>query len=56
MESSCGHTCGGCSQEEELLCLVAELQEEVGKLRSIWESKKEVDEWSCALQFLVYVC
>lgn len=35
---------------------MAELQKEVGKLRIIWESKKEVDEWSCALQFLVYIC
>lgn len=31
---------------EALLHLVTELQEEVNRLRSIWESKREIDYWS----------
>lgn len=33
----------------ELLCLVAKLQEEVGRLRSIWEPKNLINQWSCAM-------
>lgn len=33
----------------ELLCLVAKLQEELGRLRSIWEPKKVIDQWIYAL-------
>ena len=35
VESDCKHACGRCDQTDELLCLVAELQEEVSRLRSI---------------------
>ena len=35
VESDCKQACGKCDQIDELPCLVAELQEEVGRLRSI---------------------
>ena len=35
VESDCKQACGRCDQIDELLCLVAELQEEVSRLRSI---------------------
>lgn len=45
-DSSCAHPCGSCAQvEEELLCLVTELQEEVSSLRRIRESEMEMDPW-----------
>jgi len=37
---SCESTCGRCAQVEELLSLLAELREEVGRLRSTRESEK----------------
>lgn len=35
VESDCKQVCGRCDQIDELLWLVAELQEEVGRLRSL---------------------
>jgi len=35
IESDCKQACGRCDQINELLCLVAELQEEVGRMRCI---------------------
>lgn len=35
VESDCKEACGRCDQTDELLCLVAELLEEVGRLSSI---------------------
>lgn len=37
IEGKSKHTCVRCAQVDELLSLVAKLQEEVGRLRSIWE-------------------
>ncbi|PKU29277.1 death-associated protein 1 [Limosa lapponica baueri] len=48
------HACGRCVQVDELLCLVTELQEEVGKLRSIRQSEKEIDQRSSALPSLIH--
>lgn len=39
-DSSSECTCGSCTQGEELLSLAEELQEEVGRLRSIRESER----------------
>ena len=41
--------CIRCDQVDYLLCLVAELREEVDRLRSIREAEQEIDWWSCAL-------
>jgi len=46
MEGRSERVCGRCD-------LVAKLQGEVGRLRSIGESKEEMDPWSCALPSLV---
>ena len=54
MEGDSKQACGRCDQVDELLCMVAELQEEVSRLRSIRESKKEIDQWSCALPSLMH--
>lgn len=35
MEGDSKQDCGRCDQVDELLCLVAQLQEEVGRLRSL---------------------
>lgn len=43
------HGCGRCAQAEELLHMVVELQEEMGRLRSIKESKNEIDCWGRVL-------
>jgi len=40
---------GRCDQIDKLLCLVVELQEEVSRLRSIQESERNIDQWSCTL-------
>lgn len=45
-------TCLRCEQENDLLSLVAELREEVERLRCIRESEREIDRWSSALQSL----
>jgi len=47
VEGDSKQACGRCDQVDELLCIVAELQEEVSRLRSIQESKKHIDQ-SCA--------
>lgn len=39
-------------QVDDLLCTVAELQEEMGQLRNIRESKEKIDCWSCSLPSL----
>ncbi|KAJ7419588.1 hypothetical protein WISP_52996 [Willisornis vidua] len=41
-----GGTCVQCEQVSDLLCPVAELKEEVEKLRCFRESEKEIDWWS----------
>ncbi|KAK4815696.1 hypothetical protein QYF61_006679 [Mycteria americana] len=38
-----------CNQVDDLLCMVAELREEVERLRSIREAEKEIDWWCQAL-------
>ncbi|KFW72624.1 hypothetical protein AS28_04863, partial [Pygoscelis adeliae] len=45
-------TCVRCDQVDDLLCLVAELKEEVERLRSIWECEREIDWWSRTLPSL----
>lgn len=45
-------TCLRCEQLNNLLSLVAELREEVERLRSIRESEREIDWWSSALPSL----
>ncbi|RMC00455.1 hypothetical protein DUI87_23065 [Hirundo rustica rustica] len=44
--------CLGCEQVNDLLSLVAELREEVERLRSIRDSDREIDWWSSALTSL----
>ncbi|GAB0208393.1 hypothetical protein GRJ2_003305000 [Grus japonensis] len=44
--------CVRCDQADDLLSLVAELREEVERLRSIREAEKEIDWWSQALPSL----
>lgn len=44
MEDDNKQVCGWCDQVDELPCLVAEMQEEVDRLRSSWESEKETDQ------------
>ena len=39
----------GCDQVNDLLSLVAELKEEVERLRSIRECEREIDWWSRTL-------
>ena len=51
-DGSSGHTCGRCAQVEEQLCLVAELREEVSRLRSTRESERETDYWNRTLPSL----
>jgi len=48
-DSSKGNMCIRCDQVDYLLCLVAELREEVDRLRSIREAEKEINWWSRAL-------
>ncbi|PKU42969.1 death-associated protein 1 [Limosa lapponica baueri] len=50
--SSTEHTCGRCAQVEELLHLVAELEKEVSRLKSIRESRRETDYWNRTLHSL----
>lgn len=45
-------TCLRCEQVNDLLSLVAELKEEVERLRSIRESEREIDWWSFTLPSL----
>lgn len=54
MESDCKQACGRCDQIDELLCLMAELQEEVGRRRSIQESEREIDQWSHTLPSMMH--
>ncbi|KAJ7412505.1 hypothetical protein WISP_96256 [Willisornis vidua] len=42
-ENGMGGTCVRCEQVNDLLCLVAELKEEVQRLKCIRESEKEID-------------
>ena len=42
-------SCVRCDQVDDLLCMVAELWEEVERLRSIREAEKEIDWWCHAL-------
>jgi len=48
-DNSKGNNCIRCDQMHYLLCLVAELREEVDRLRSIREAEQEIDWWSHAL-------
>lgn len=43
IESDSKQACERCDQIDELFCLVAELQKEVGRLRSIPECEREID-------------
>lgn len=54
MEGVSTHTCASGAHVDELLC--AKLQEEAGRLKSIWESKKVIDQDSHALPSLLYQC
>lgn len=45
-EDSAKYTWMWCEQVNYLLCLVAELKQEVHRLRSITENKREIDWWS----------
>lgn len=40
-------SCARCDQVDILLCMVAELWEELEGLRSMRESEEEIDWWSC---------
>ena len=44
-EGSSDNTCVCCDQLDDLLSLVAELKEEVERLRSIRECERELDWW-----------
>ncbi|KFV63962.1 hypothetical protein N307_13186, partial [Dryobates pubescens] len=50
MQGSGDNSCIRCDQVNFLLSLVAELKEEVSRLRSIRESERELDLWEKALQ------
>lgn len=50
------YMCARCAQVKELFCLVDKLQEQLGSLRSIWESEKVTDQWSCPLPSQVHTC
>ncbi|GAB0208322.1 hypothetical protein GRJ2_003297900 [Grus japonensis] len=52
MDGSSENSCVRCDQVDDLLSLVAELREEVERLRSIREAEKEIDWWSQALPSL----
>ncbi|KAK4813363.1 hypothetical protein QYF61_003562 [Mycteria americana] len=49
MHGSRGNSCVRCNQVDDLLCMVAELWEELERLRSIREAEKEIDWWCHAL-------
>jgi len=51
-EDSRDNVCFRCDQVNDLLGLVAELKEEVERLRSIQECEREIDWWSCTLPSL----
>lgn len=53
MEDDSKYTCRRCTQVDKLIYLVTELWEKVGRLRSILESQKEIDQCSCVLPSLV---
>ena len=46
------NSCVRCDRVDDLLSMVAELREEVERLRSIRESEKEIDWWNQALSSL----
>jgi len=48
-EGSRQNVCVHCDQVDDLLSLVAELKDEVKRLRSIRECEREIDLWSHAL-------
>ncbi|KFO98751.1 hypothetical protein N300_01915, partial [Calypte anna] len=48
-EDNVSGVCVRCEQVNDLLCLVAELKEDVERLRSIRDSESEIDWWSCTL-------
>ena len=52
LDGSSEHTCGRCTQLEELLRLVTELREEVSRLQSIRECERERDYWNRTLPSL----
>ena len=52
MDSSSKNSCVRCDQVDDLLSLVAELREEVERLRLIRESEKEIDWWNHVLPSL----
>ncbi|KAK4817905.1 hypothetical protein QYF61_002388 [Mycteria americana] len=52
MHGSRADSCVRCDQVDDLLCMVAELREEVERLRSIREAEKEIDCWCHALPTL----
>jgi len=51
-EGSRDNGCVRCEQVNDLLSLVAELKEEVERLRSIRECERKIDWWSCTLPSL----
>jgi len=51
-EDSRDNSCVQCEQVNDLLSLVAELKEELERLRSIQECEREIDWWSCSLPSL----
>jgi len=53
-KSDCNQTCEKCDQTDELLCLVAELQDEVSRLKSIQEPEREIDQWSHTLLSMMH--
>jgi len=51
-EDSRDNGCVQCDQVNDLLSLVAELKDEVERLRSIWECEREINWWSRTLPSL----
>lgn len=51
-DGSSENSCVRCDQVDDLLSLMVELQEEVERLRNIWEPEKEIDWWNHALPSL----
>ncbi|PKU42081.1 death-associated protein 1 [Limosa lapponica baueri] len=51
-EDSKDRACVCCEQGNDLLSVVADLKEEVERLRTIWECESEIDWWSHTLPSL----
>lgn len=54
VENDCKQECKRCDQVNELLWLMAELQEEVVRLRTVREFERDFDQRSCTMPSMMY--